>query len=148
MGTGSCTLTLDTDQTVTATFTLGTDPALVIALYDAYFLRAPDQSGYDYWNGLVPASAAFAEASSAFFNHPYAQITLGYGRLSDSEFATAIYTNVLRGTGSDTPGEDEIGYWVNWLAQPDHTRPGMVLQFATDALTYPVDTLTDPVARI
>jgi len=148
MGTGSCTLTLDTDRAVTATFTLGTDPALVIALYDAYFLRAPDQSGYDYWNSLVPVSAAFADASSAFFNHPYAQITLGYGNLSDREFATAIYTNVLRGTGSDTPGETEIGYWADWLTQPDHTRPGMVLQFVTDALTYPVDTLSDPAARL
>jgi len=121
---------------------------ILAALYDAYFLRAPDQSGFNYWNEQINGDLnALTKVSNGFFAHPYAQVTLGYGSMTDREFATAIYQNVLRGTGGDTPGSSEIDYWADWLAQSDHSRPAMVLQFISDALTFDASTLTDSAAR-
>jgi len=81
------------------------------------------------------------------YTHPYAQTTLGYSAMTDRAFVSAIYQNVLSGTGSSTPGDDEIAYWANWLTQPDHSRAGMVLKFISDALTFDANILADPVAK-
>jgi len=143
---------MNTARNVSATFT--TSPSspsvsdILTALYDAYFLRAPDQDGFNYWNHQSNGDPnALTDLSNGFFAHPYAQVTLGYGGMTDRDFATAIYQNVLRGTGTDTPASDEIDYWANWLAQAGHSRPGMVLQFISDALAFDTSTLTDPAAR-
>jgi len=149
-GSGACTVTMSAARNVTTTFNTGayspTTSDILTALYDAYFLRAPDLSGFDYWNNQSNSNA-LSDLSSGFFGHPYAQATLGYSSMTDRAFATAIYQNVLRGTGTDTPGASEIDYWANWLAQPGHSRPGMVLQFISDALSLDTSALTDPAVR-
>jgi len=121
---------------------------VLTALYDAYFLRAPDRAGFDYWIAQSGSdSNALPHLSEQFLAHPYAQATLGYGAMTDRAFVAAIYRNVLSGTGSTTPGDDEITYWTNWLAQSGHSRAGMVLKFISDALTFDANTLADPAAK-
>jgi len=123
------------------------DPIL-LSLYNAYFLRAPDDQGCRNWQAqLMSGTMTLAQISEAFYAHPYAQTTLGYASMPDAAFVQAIYANVLAGTEQDAPSSEEVKYWEAWLAQPDHTRAGMVLQFVTDALTYPVDTIADLTAR-
>jgi hypothetical protein len=80
-------------------------------LYQAYFLRLADQSGFDYWVGrrasavsLVDISAAFA-ASAEFQNR--------YGSLSDATFVDLVYANVLD-RSADADGR---AYWIGRLQQ-------------------------------
>lgn len=81
----------------------------VARLYSAYFLRAPDTSGLEYWsqrsrNGtrLFAISSNFA-ASSEFQRR--------YGSLSNADFVRLVYRNVL-GRSPDAGG---LSYWTNQL---------------------------------
>jgi Tol biopolymer transport system component len=79
----------------------------VIRLYWAFFERLPDQGGLDYWVGkhaggttLKQIAQAFAK-SSEFQNH--------YGPLTDTDFVTLVYQNVLE-RNPDAPG---LAHWID-----------------------------------
>ncbi len=78
-------------------------------LYAAYFRRASDQAGLDYWVGRIQAGASVASVSEAFAASAEFQAT--YGRLSNRDFVRLIYVNVL-GREPDQGGYD---YWVGLL---------------------------------
>ena len=83
----------------------------VIRLYRATFLRTPDHGGLAYWlqrrgQGTTLASIADSFASSSEFRNRY-------GGLTDSQFVSLVYGNVL-GRSPDVAGR---AYWVGRLAQ-------------------------------
>jgi len=106
------------------------DPARVqlrhplLRIYKAYFDRAPDHGGLDYWvakrkNGtkLNEVSSAFA-ASSEFKNT--------YGALSNGEFVTLVYENVL----DRTPDAGGYAHWKGQLDTNKATRGQVMTQFS------------------
>jgi len=65
----------------------------VVRLYSAYFLRIPDYDGLMYWVNRKTQGTALEEISDAFATSPEFQTT--YGSLSNAEFVTLVYQNVL-----------------------------------------------------
>ena len=85
----------------------------IIGLYVAYYNRAPDQSGFNYWvnqarlNGndtaLLSISAGFRNNEKFAQDYP--------SQLSNSQFVTKIYKNIL----NRAPDPDGLNYWVSQL---------------------------------
>ncbi len=95
----------------------------VARLYRAYFLRAPERSGRDYWSSsgkpLGAISQAFAE-SPEFQNR--------YGSLSNADFVSLVYRNVL-----NRPAEGEgLAFWTAQL-DAGSLRGDMMVQFSESA---------------
>ena len=98
--------------------------ARVWRLYQAFFLRQPDQGGFDYWartrtGGLSLSAIAFQFATSAEF-------TARYGDLTHAQYVDLVYSNVLCRT-PDAGGRD---YWTGLLASGALTRWDMMVNFA------------------
>lgn len=98
--------------------------APMIRLYQAFFLRAPDSSGYQYWvnrrlagRTLVSIASQFA-ASSEFTNR--------YGTLTNQQFVNLVYENVLGRLGD--PGGR--AYWTNKLDNGTATRGSVMVGFS------------------
>jgi hypothetical protein len=96
----------------------------MIRLYQAFFLRAPDNGGYDYWVGqrvagrsLVSIASQFA-ASTEFRNR--------YGSLTNRQFVDVVYENVLGRLG-DAGGR---AYWTNQLDTRTATRGSVMVGFS------------------
>lgn len=91
----------------------------ILRLYFAYFLRIPNQEGFDFWQGKygnignpnfdvndtwsLPRISEFFATSSEF------QAT--YGTLSNQEFVELIYANILR----RTPDAGGLTFWTSEL---------------------------------
>lgn len=119
-----------------------TNSDILIGLYRSFFLRAPDAPGYNDWITKINAGTELSEIAAGFLAHPYAQNNLGYapesaGGLNDEDFVKAVYNNLLNGTGSEVPTQDEIDYWVGLLSDAENpmSRSDMVLKFVTDSLS-------------
>ncbi len=99
------------------------EAAQIWRLYQAFFLRSADQSGFDYWyirywNGtaLTAVSDAFA-GSQEFVNR--------YGTLSDEQFIAQVYRNVL----NREPDGAGRAFWLAQLAG-GMTRGEMMIGFS------------------
>ncbi len=83
----------------------------IYRLYEAYFLRAPDQAGWSYWvatYGSKPDTNLDVVSDSFALSKEF---QLRYGTLSDADFVTLVYRNVL-GRAPDAGG---LTHWVNSL---------------------------------
>jgi len=88
----------------------GSDLEAFIELYIAYFNRAPDAVGLSFW-GTAFSNGVTLEQSAAFFDDQEETRALYSEDLSNSDFATAVYANVL-GREADQEGFD---FWVGVL---------------------------------
>lgn len=79
----------------------------ILRLYRAYFLRAPDQRGWDHWSHQYSSGRMSLNAISDFFASSK-EFRDRYGSLSDVEFIRLVYRNVL-GRTSDQGGEQ---HWL------------------------------------
>jgi hypothetical protein len=94
-------------------------------LYRAFLGRAPDASGLRFWIGrrragtwsLTRMADSFA-ASTEFTNK--------YGTLTNRQFVTRIYTDVL-GRAADTSG---VNYWTGKLDRRERTRGSVMVGFS------------------
>ncbi len=105
----------------------------IIGLYTAYYNRAPDQGGFDYWNQQASStgnSTALLAISEGFSQHP--QFLQDYP-LSDSttQFVTKIYNNILN-RAPDTGGLD---FWVNALDE-GLLKSEFIVTYINDVLAY------------
>ena len=83
----------------------------VIRLYYAAFARMPDYAGLQNWSIALHAGAVtLTGAAEAFVASPEFQQT--YGSLTDTQFVTLLYANVL-GRAPDPAG---LQAWLNLLA--------------------------------
>jgi hypothetical protein len=80
----------------------------VSRLYQAYFLREADGSGFDYWLGRRAAGASLESVSSAFASS--AEFQARYGSLSNQDFLFLVYSNVLG-------RQPDLGGFNHWMAQ-------------------------------
>lgn len=84
----------------------------LLRLYFAYFLRFPDQGGFDYWQGNYSSGDWSLTRISQFFAGSPEFISL-YGSLSDADFVTLIYQNVL----FRNPDAGGLAHWTAELAR-------------------------------
>ncbi|MCU1368964.1 MAG: TolB-like protein [Ilumatobacteraceae bacterium] len=101
-----------------------TERAPVMRLYWAFFLRAPDKSGFAYWlnkkhNGATLNAIAQLFAKSSEFQNTY-------GSLSNTDFVKLVYQNVL-GRSADAAG---LSHWVAKLDTKALTRGAVMVQFS------------------
>ncbi|MEI6414805.1 MAG: DUF4214 domain-containing protein, partial [Pseudomonadota bacterium] len=92
-----------------------TSSSILVGLYDAFFLRAPDEAGYTSWVAKINAGTTLNSISKSFFDHPYASTTLGYAGMTLDAYVSAIYKNILNGTGGQVPTQPEIDYWKTYI---------------------------------
>lgn len=118
--------------------TLNTASAQLIRLYLAFFLREPDCSGYNFWLARSPAKAADSFAASNEF-------VSKYGSLTNAEFVTLCYRNVLL----RNPDSGGLTFWTNKLVAKTLTR-GQVMssgfaqsnEFINKKSTYVLDIMS------
>jgi len=96
----------------------------LVRLYKAYYKRWPDAGGYDYWVRKMKNGATLTDVSNYFAKS--SEFQRNYGSLSNEQFVSLVYTNVLGRVG------DQAGYnyWVKKLNDNKITRGGLMIQFS------------------
>lgn len=97
--------------------------APVARLYFAYFLRIPDYAGLQYWIGQFKTGTSLATISQNFAAST--EFVNRYGSLTNVQFVTLIYQNVL-GRAPDAAG---LAYWIGQLGT-GVTRGSVMLSFS------------------
>ena len=98
--------------------------APVARLYYAYFNRIPDLPGLQYWLDQYRAGMSLNDISQAFAGS--AEFIGTYGSLSNSQFVTLVYQNVL-GRAPDSAG---LAYWTAQLNGGLMTRGQVLVGFS------------------
>lgn len=98
--------------------------AQVWRLYQAFFLRQPEQSGFDYWLQQRSDGAALTTIAYQFATGP--EFVGRYGNLSDADYVDLVYANVL----CRPPEQDGRQYWISLLASGGLSRWEMMVNFA------------------
>ncbi|MCP5028606.1 MAG: DUF4214 domain-containing protein, partial [Actinomycetia bacterium] len=92
-------------------------------LYQAFFLRQPDEDGFDYWVSVRSSGATLSDIAFQFAYGP--EFEDRYGALSNSEFVDLVYDNVL----CRDPDGAGRAYWVGLLDSGAITRWDMLVNF-------------------
>ncbi|MDF3414667.1 DUF4214 domain-containing protein [Sulfitobacter sp. M57] len=82
----------------------------VIELYVAYFNRAPDAVGLNFWGTAFANGTTLEQMATLFIDQDETRATYGPD-LSNADFVTAVYSNVL-GRAGDQAGVD---FWLGHL---------------------------------
>jgi len=116
----------------------------IAASYVAFFNRAPEQGGLDFWRAEAASSGLsdldlMKELAAGFSQHP--SFASMYGNLSNSAFIDAIYVNV-GGAPADAAGK---AYWLAELAG-GMSRSDFVASFVYGLLELDRDQLSSMLA--
>ncbi len=103
---------------------LSTGHARVWRLYQAFFLRQPDEQGFEYWLGARRSGATLADIAYQFASGTEFQNR--YGSLSHGEFVDLAYDNIL----CRAPDAEGRAYWTGLLASGALTRWDLMINFA------------------
>ncbi len=98
--------------------------APVIRLYWAFFLRIPDTGGLDYWVGKYAAGTTLNQIAKSFAASSEFQNT--YGSLSNTDFVTLVYQNVLQ----REPDAGGLAFWVAKLDAGTKSRGDVMVNFS------------------
>lgn len=107
-----------------------TSQQVIAGLYVAFFTRAPDKEGLDYWQQRAAGGNnqdVFNEIVAGFASHP--KFSELYNSLNNQQFVESIYRNVL-GFDGDIDG---INYWTG-LINDGSSRSDMVVGLVYSAL--------------
>src|SRR5262249_24894558 len=96
------------------------DAAPIARLYRAYFNRAPDEATLGRWVARNKAGTSLTAIAEAFANSP--DFHALYGSLTDEQFVTLVYRNLL----SRDPDPAGLAHWRGQLAD-GHLPPGPLL---------------------
>ena len=94
-----------------------------IELYIAYFNRAPDAIGLNFWGTAFSNGTTLEEMATFFIDQAETRATYPSGT-SNNEFATAVYNNVL----GRTPDQEGIDFWVGALDSGQVSRDQFILE--------------------
>lgn len=108
----------------TETHDSGSTVAQAYRLYNAAFGRTPDESGLSYWSSALNGGATLHDVANGFLAAPEYQSQ--YGSLSDSEYVTELYRNVL----GRAPDSDGATYWQNQLTSGAQDRAQLLVGFS------------------
>lgn len=96
----------------------------VIRLYLAYFDRAPDHGGLNYWLGQRAAGKKLDVVSNSFASS--SEFQTKYGKLNNGQFVTLVYQNVLK----RNPDAAGLAYWTKQLNDGKASRGRVMTQFS------------------
>ncbi len=106
-------------------FALTSTQKAVYRLYVATLGREPDVAGLTSWNNiLIRPGQTTANIVSGFVTST--EFTTKYGALTDTQFVSQLYTNVLHRTGSVA----EVAAWTTLMTAGTQTRNSVVLGFS------------------
>ncbi|MFG6547304.1 DUF4214 domain-containing protein [Sulfitobacter sp. 1A10445] len=111
----------------------------MVELYIAYFNRAPDAMGLNYWGTEFSKGYSLPEMAESFFVQPETRGTYeaaldAGGTLTDADvFVAAVYNNVL-GRTADQSG---FNYWVNELQNNPDITAGIFILAILNGAKYP-----------
>jgi hypothetical protein len=109
----------------TGSFALDPNAAAVARIYHATLNRDPDFNGEAYWKQqLYSGQQTQQQMADQFVGSP--EFVSTYGNLSNANFVTQLYQNVL-GRAPDPSGGT---YWTNVLNGGTMDRGGVVLSFS------------------
>ncbi|MFK7835890.1 MAG: DUF4214 domain-containing protein [Sulfitobacter sp.] len=108
-----------------------------IELYIAYFNRAPDAIGLNFWGTAFANGTSLEATASLFIDQDETRATYP-SSLSNADFATAVYANVL-GRVADQVGYD---FWVGVLDDGSVGRDQFILAILGGAKAAPPDGAT------
>ena len=110
----------------------------LIELYIAYFNRVPDADGLSYWIDQLVSGQSLDQIGTAFYNAAiyYSSLTGYSASMTNAEFITVIYKNVLGRSSVDSGG---MTYWSNGLANGSETRGTLVGSILASAHTFKGD---------
>jgi hypothetical protein len=94
-----------------------------IELYIAYFNRAPDAVGLNFWGTAFANGTTLETMASLFVDQTETRAIYPDGT-SNTEFATSVYTNVL----GRTPDQGGIDFWVGFLDGGGVSRDQFILE--------------------
>lgn len=110
--------------------------AQIMELYTAYFNRAADKDGVDYWYNEVTTNGwTLDQVAQSFADQ--AEYTTIYAGMTNAQIVAAVYTNVLNRT-ADTAG---AAYWEAELEGGMHVKN--LIQAVVNAAKEDVDGLGD-----
>lgn len=107
--------------------TTGPDARSIDRLYLAYFDRAPDAVGLQFWQSQMAAGASLASVSQNFAGS--SEFVNTYGSIDDAAFVRLVYQNVLN-RDIDQEGFD---HWLGLLTAGRLDRGGLMLEFSDSA---------------
>lgn len=97
--------------------------ARIWRLYQAFFLRQPEQGGFDHWFAVRARGAGLSDIAYSFSASQ--EFQQRYGNLGHDQFVDLVYRNVLC-----RPAEPEgRAYWTQMLTSGRLTRWDMVIGF-------------------
>ncbi|MBK5222926.1 MAG: DUF4214 domain-containing protein [Acidimicrobiia bacterium] len=96
-------------------------------LYTAYFLRLPDDGGWNHWVASTTGGQSLSSISGYFAGSP--EFRGRYGNLGNGEFVDLIYQNVLARTAEPTGR----AYWLGLLDSGRQGRGAVMLNFSNSA---------------
>ena len=102
----------------------------IVRLYSAYFLRAPDEGGFNFWLDEYSLGNWSLPRMSAHFSQS-AEFVETYGDLTDEQFIDLIYNNIF-GRDADQGGRD---YWLGRMETEGLDR-GTVMLFFSESPEY------------
>ena len=107
----------------------------LIELYVAFFNRVPDADGLSYWIDQFNAGQSFSQIAQSFYNAAvqYSSLTGYSATMSNADFVTVVYKNVL---GRSTPDQDGLNYWTGALTDGTETRGSLVATILASAHTF------------
>jgi hypothetical protein len=107
----------------------------VARLYFAAFLRIPDYAGLIFQINVFRSGASLAAIANNFTLSP--EFTTRYGSLTDTQYVTLLYVNILE----RTPVQAEVDFHVNRMA--NGTTRGEVLVGFSESPEYTARTAND-----
>ncbi len=119
----------------------------LVELYIAYFNRVPDANGLSYWIDRFKAGMSLDQIGESFYAAAILFSTqTGYSAtMSNADFVSMVYKNVLGRTNPDKEGFD---YWTNSLNSGTTTRGTLIRTMLGSAHTYKGDATYGWVAQL
>ncbi|KIN78296.1 nidogen-like domain-containing protein [Sulfitobacter mediterraneus] len=102
------------------------DPAELesfVELYIAYFNRAPDAVGLNFWGTAFANGTTLSEMATLFIDQDETRESYPEGTTNNA-FAVSVYSNVL----GRTPDQIGIDFWVGLLDNGDVSRDQFILE--------------------
>jgi len=103
-----------------------------VELYIAYFNRAPDALGLNFWGSAFANGLTLPEIAAYFIDQEETRATYPEGS-TNLDFASAVYGNVL----GRLPDQGGLDFWTGVLDRGDVSRDQFILQVLAGAKADP-----------
>jgi subtilisin-like proprotein convertase family protein len=110
-------------------------------LYVAFFNRVPDADGLSYWIDQKAGGLSLNQIADSFYaaGLVYSDQTGFTPNMTDADFVTLIYKNVLGRSGDTAPTKPEVDYWAGDIHFGAATRGSLISTMLFAAHKYKGD---------